>query len=96
MTLHVEPDLTDGTAYYFAFDYLSTDALPNWRNRGSASALADAVLLRDAADLMLTRLIADYVEAGWTLQSIGEALGVSKQAVSKRHGRRAASEREAI
>jgi hypothetical protein len=54
----------------------------------AAEGLAAVVMLRRLAD----RLEADEVEramrAGWSWQQVAEALGVTRQAVHKKHARR--------
>lgn len=48
----------------------------------------DAVkALRKLADSLEERHVAGARRAGWTWQQIGDALGVTRQAVHKKHGR---------
>lgn len=90
MTLNSEPNLTDTAEYRHVWSALDPYALPGVSSpSGMSHPLAQAALLRAAADELLTRLVADYVDAGWTQESVGAAFGVSKQAVSRRRGRRA-------
>jgi DNA-binding NarL/FixJ family response regulator len=50
--------------------------------------LRAVVALRVLADRLETREVDRALAAGWTYQEIAEALGVSRQAVHKKHGKR--------
>jgi DNA-directed RNA polymerase specialized sigma24 family protein len=51
-------------------------------------ALAAVVALRRLADRLEAASVQAAVEQGWTWAQIAEALGVTKQAVHKKHARR--------
>lgn len=51
-------------------------------------ALAAVVALRRSADRLELAAVQCAVDKGWTWLQIAEALGVTKQAVHKRYGRR--------
>lgn len=53
-----------------------------------AGALAAVIALRRLADGMEREAVDAAVQRGWTWQQIAQALGVSRQAVHKRHARR--------
>ena len=71
-----------------------TDEEPN---AGKSWTDADVAMLRRLADeRMATRRIAERLEtdnvararlSGWTWEEIGDALGVTRQAAHKKHGR---------
>lgn len=52
-----------------------------------ASGLRAVVALRRLADQLEHRHVLSARAAGWSWQEIGDVLGVSKQAVHKKHGR---------
>ncbi len=52
-----------------------------------AAGLRAVVVLRRLADQLEARHVAGARRAGWSWQEIGDALGVSRQAVHKKHGR---------
>lgn len=52
-----------------------------------AEGLESVKALRKLADALEERHVAAARRAGWTWQQIGDALGVSRQAVHKKHGR---------
>ncbi|WP_108666244.1 helix-turn-helix domain-containing protein [Euzebya rosea] len=56
-------------------------------------ALAAVVALRRRADRLEIAAVDEAVAQGWTWAAIAEALGVSRQAVHKRHARRVARTR---
>ena len=56
-------------------------------------ALAAVVALRRRADRLEIAAVDEAVARGWTWAAIAEALGVSRQAVHKRHARRVARTR---
>lgn len=51
-------------------------------------ALATAVALRGLADRLEDLAVATAIDRGWTWKRVGEALGVSAQAVHRKHARR--------
>jgi hypothetical protein len=50
--------------------------------------LAAVASLRNLVERLETLHVANARERGWSWQEIGAALGVSKQAVHRKHGRR--------
>jgi DNA-directed RNA polymerase specialized sigma24 family protein len=56
----------------------------------SAEALAAVVALRRLADRLERAAVAHAVDEGWTWAQVAEALGVTRQAVHKKHARRRA------
>lgn len=52
-----------------------------------AEGLESVKALRKMADALEERYVAAARRSGWTWQQIGDALGVSRQAVHKKHGR---------
>ena len=50
-----------------------------------AIGLRSIAVLRRLTDHLETRQVASARRAGWTWQQIGDALGVSRQAVHKKH-----------
>jgi len=52
-----------------------------------AQGLQAVVALRHLAEGLEEQYVAAARRDGWTWQQIGDALGVSRQAVHKRHGR---------
>ena len=52
-----------------------------------AIGLRGVVVLRRLADQLEAGHVADARQAGWSWQEIGDALGVSRQAVHKKYGR---------
>lgn len=52
-----------------------------------ATGLRAVVVLRRLADRLEARHVASARRAGWSWQEIGDALGVSRQAVHKKHRR---------
>jgi transcriptional regulator with GAF, ATPase, and Fis domain len=52
-----------------------------------AEALAAVVALRRLADQLERAAVTKAVEQGWTWASVADALGVSRQAVHKKHAR---------
>ncbi|HVR31170.1 MAG TPA: helix-turn-helix domain-containing protein [Acidimicrobiia bacterium] len=54
-----------------------------------ADGLRAVVVLRRLADRLEDRHVAAARSQGWTWEEIGDALGVSRQAVHKKHRRRA-------
>ena len=55
-----------------------------------AEALAAVVALRRLADRLERAAVARAIEEGWTWAQVAEALGVTRQAVHKKHARRRA------
>ncbi len=55
-----------------------------------AEALAAVVALRRLADRLERAAVAHAVDEGWTWAQVAEALGVTRQAVHKKHARRRA------
>lgn len=53
-----------------------------------ADALAAVVALRRLADRLEDAAVAAAVDAGWTWAQMAEALGVTRQAVHKKHAKR--------
>lgn len=53
-----------------------------------AAGLRAVVVLRRLADQIEAAQVAKARAAGWSWQEIGDALGVSRQAVHKKHGGR--------
>jgi hypothetical protein len=56
-------------------------------DREPAQGLQAVVALRRLADRLEGTYVDSARDAGWTWQEIGDALGVSRQAVHKKHGR---------
>ncbi|HSJ33933.1 MAG TPA: RNA polymerase subunit sigma-70 [Acidimicrobiia bacterium] len=52
-----------------------------------ADGLESVKALRKLADALEERYVAAARRTGWTWQQIGDALGVTRQAVHKKHGR---------
>ena len=50
-----------------------------------AEALAAVVALRRLADRLERAAVARAIDEGWTWQQVAEALGVTRQAVHKKH-----------
>lgn len=59
-----------------------------------ADALAAVGALRRLADRVEDAAVERALVEGWTFSQIAEALGVTKQAVHKKHARRLASQTE--
>ena len=59
-----------------------------------ADALAAVGALRRLADRVEDAAVEQALAAGWTFSQIAEALGVTKQAVHKKHARRLAGQTE--
>lgn len=55
---------------------------------GPADGLAAVVALRQLADQMEDAEVERAMSAGWSWTDVAQALGVSRQAVHKKHGRR--------
>lgn len=53
-----------------------------------ATGLRAVHALRELADRLETLQVARARELGWSWQEVADALGVSRQAVHKKHGRR--------
>lgn len=53
-----------------------------------AAGLRAVRSLRELADRLETLQVSRARELGWSWQDVAEALGVTKQAVHKKHGRR--------
>ena len=53
-----------------------------------AAGLRGVVVLRRLSDQLEASQVAAARRAGWSWQQIGDVLGVSRQAVHKKHGRR--------
>ena len=54
----------------------------------SADALAAVVALRRLADRLEDSSVEQAMRAGWTWSEVAEALGVTRQAVHKKHAKR--------
>ena len=59
----------------------------------TAAALAAVVALRQAADRLEAAAVQAAVDQGWSWSRIAVELGVTKQAVHKRHARRVSATR---
>jgi hypothetical protein len=57
-----------------------------------AEGLAAVVKLRDLADRLEREHVGRAVREGWSLAQVAEVLGVSRQAVQKKHARRLKAE----
>jgi hypothetical protein len=57
-------------------------------SHGPAEALAAVVALRRLADLMEDTEVERAMRSGWTWPQVAEALGVTRQAVHKKHAQR--------
>ena len=57
-----------------------------------AEGLAAAVALRRLADRLEAEHVERAIRDGWTWAQVAEALGVSRQAVHKKHARRLAAD----
>jgi biotin operon repressor len=57
---------------------------------GPADGLAAVMALREMADLLEDRSVEQAIRAGWSWAQVAEALGVTRQAVHKKHLRRLA------
>lgn len=66
-----------------------TDTLPDLPS-DPADGLAAAVALRRLADRLEDLEVERALAAGWTWEQISEALGVTRQAVHKKHAKRLA------
>ena len=55
---------------------------------GPADALAAVVALRRLADRLEDAAVEDAMRAGWSWPDVAEALGVTRQAVHKKHAKR--------
>lgn len=55
---------------------------------GPADGLAAAVALRRLADLLEDAGVEQAMRAGWSWSQVAEALGVTRQAVHKKHAQR--------
>lgn len=55
---------------------------------GPAEGLAAVVALRELADQMEDAAVEAAMRAGWSWSQVAEALGVTRQAVHKKHMRR--------
>ncbi len=62
---------------------IDLDALEDPRD-----GLRAVVALRVLADRLEAREVTRALDAGWTYQEIADALGVTRQAVHKKHGKR--------
>jgi hypothetical protein len=58
---------------------------------GPADGLAAVMALREMADLLEDASVEQAIRAGWTWAQVAEALGVTRQAVHKKHLRRLAT-----
>jgi hypothetical protein len=58
---------------------------------GTADDLAAVVALRELADLLEDAAVERALRSGWTWSQVAEALGVTRQAVHKKHLRRVES-----
>ncbi|WUI00536.1 hypothetical protein OHR68_01545 [Spirillospora sp. NBC_00431] len=54
----------------------------------SAEALAAVVALRRLADWLEDEAVEKAMRAGWTWSDVAEALGITRQAVHKKHAKR--------
>ncbi len=54
----------------------------------SADALATVVALRRLADRLEDAAVEQAMQAGWSWPQVAEALGVTRQAVHKKHAKR--------
>ncbi|MFI0485578.1 hypothetical protein [Actinomadura sp. 9N215] len=54
----------------------------------SAEALAAVVALRRLADRLEDEAVEKAMRAGWTWSDVAEALGITRQAVHKKHAKR--------
>jgi biotin operon repressor len=52
---------------------------------GPADGLAAVMALREMADLLEDRSVEHAIRAGWSWAQVAEALGVTRQAVHKKH-----------
>jgi hypothetical protein len=57
-------------------------------SQDSADALAAVVALRRLADRLEDSAVEKAMRAGWTWSDVAEALGVTRQAVHKKHAKR--------
>ena len=57
---------------------------------GTADDLAAVVALRELADLLEDAAVERALRSGWTWSQVAEALGVTRQAVHKKHAPRLA------
>lgn len=55
---------------------------------GPADGLAAVMALREMTDLLEDASVEQAIRAGWTWSQVAEALGVTRQAVHKKHLRR--------
>jgi len=55
---------------------------------GSADALAAVVALRRLADQLEDTAVEQAMRTGWSWPEVAEALGVTRQAVHKKHAKR--------
>lgn len=66
---------------------MSSERLTAVGANNPAEGLDAVKALRKLADALEERHVAAARRAGWTWQQIGDALGVTRQAVHKKHGR---------
>jgi hypothetical protein len=66
----------------------ATDLADATASRDPAVGLAAVASLRKLLESLETLQVGNARERGWSWQQIAEALGVSKQAVHKKHGGR--------
>ncbi len=65
----------------------ATELVGATASRDPAVGLAAVAALRDLLESLEALQVENARERGWSWQQIAEALGVSKQAVHKKHGR---------
>jgi transcriptional regulator with GAF, ATPase, and Fis domain len=58
---------------------------------GPADGLAAVMALREMADVLEDRSVEQAIRNGWSWAQVAEALGVTRQAVHKKHLRRLAT-----
>lgn len=69
-------------------DHETTAPIPIPFPEQTADALAAVVALRRAADRLELAAVSHAIDDGWSWSQVARALGVTKQAVHKKHAKR--------
>jgi hypothetical protein len=88
MAMACQPRLTNWTCQPRVTDMMRLEkAVLAAEGPDPAEGLRAVVVLRRLADQMEATHVARARAAGWSWQDVGDALGVSRQAVHKKYGR---------